>query len=249
MGFELHWNHDGSEISMKMCSIKIVCVWLIHQDYITDSDLRRHILQLSLHRSGMSSQLVGDSLKTRNSVNTRVSVCCWNIGESDTCYLVFQFILNCGLAQPCIDSEGGFKSSWDSWRHWLSLYQEWLGSEQHSQQSGHCESLWKTMLLTLVNPFESPFVSLQSCELGNYKLQKLAKYCESLQKHICENARKLAKTCDIFAKAWDTQTQVFLRKHICKSLQKYMHFALVNPCENKICENLIAKPCERRIYC
>ena len=45
------------------------------------------------------------------------------------------------------------------------------------------------------------------------------------------------------------QNLSFSAKHICESLQKYMHFALVNPWESTICENVIAKPCERCIYC
>ena len=90
---------------------------------------------------------------------------------------------------------------------------------------------------SLANGCESPFAN--PCEsLRNHELRKLAKACETLRNHICEFARKLAKACEIIlAKA--CETLVLLRKHICESLRKYMHFALANPCENTICETLL----------
>ena len=90
----------------------------------------------------------------------------------------------------------------------------------------------KVHLRILANPCES---------LRNHELRKPAKACETLRNHICEFARKLAKACEIIlAKA--CETLVLLRKHICESLRKYMHFALANPCENTICETL------RKVY-
>ena len=108
------------------------------------------------------------------------------------------------------------------------------------QQSAHCESLRKTMIFALANPWRMVAkvylrILANPCEsLRNHELRKPAKACETLRNHICEFARKLAKACEIiFAKA--CKTQVFLRKHICESLQKYMHFPLAKPCES--CES------------
>ena len=83
------------------------------------------------------------------------------------------------------------------------------------------------MILALENPCKSLFAKL--CEtlrnMRNHKLRNLANPCETLRNHICEFARKLAKACEIiFAKA--CETLVLLRKHICESLRKHMHFAL-----------------------
>ena len=92
----------------------------------------------------------------------------------------------------------------------------------------------KVHLQILANPCES---------LRNDELQNLAKACETLRNHICEFARKLAKACEIIlAKA--CETLVLLRKHICESLQKYMHFALANPCNlrNLVKGEFIAHP-------
>ena len=58
----------------------------------------------------------------------------------------------------------------------------------------------------------------------------LAKACESM---TCVSLLRLAKHCE---------TLVLLPKHICESLQKYMHSALANPYENTICETL------RKVY-
>ena len=92
------------------------------------------------------------------------------------------------------------------------------------------------MIFALANPWRM---------VAKVYLRILANPCESLRNHelrkLAKHARKLAKACEIiFANA--CETLVLLRKHICESLRKHMHFALANPCENTICETL------RKVY-
>ena len=85
------------------------------------------------------------------------------------------------------------------------------------------------MILALANPCESPF----------------AKSCKSLQNHWAmnfESLQILAKHCKPYLQfcVKACETKVFLQKHICKSLQKWMHFAIAN-----LTKTQFAKPCER----
>ena len=103
------------------------------------------------------------------------------------------------------------------------------------------------MIFALTNPWRIP---------ANVHLRILANPCESLRKH---ELRKLAKHCETIlanlreaceiAKAYLRKSfcesifgKIFLRKHICEILRKYMLFELANPCENLICKTL------RKVY-
>ena len=104
---------------------------------------------------------------------------------------------------------------------------------------------------SLANPCKSPFAN--PCKsLRKLAKPRIAKACESLQntaKPYLRICTKLVKAWEIkFAQIcesllnWSISAKAYLRKHICESLQKYMHFALANPCENTICETL------RKVY-
>ena len=92
------------------------------------------------------------------------------------------------------------------------------------------ETLWNLSKLCEIINCKTLLNVAKHCKSIFAKTTEL-KACKSLRNHVCKNL----------------QTLVFLHKHICESLQEYMHFALVNPCENTICKNL-AKCCERCTY-
>ena len=105
------------------------------------------------------------------------------------------------------------------------------------QQTAHCESLRKTMIFALANPWRI-----------------LAKACETID---CESLRILAKRCEtIFANSRESLRKP--AKSYLRNLAKLKYFCeciFAKPCENTCISHLrilsktrFAKPCERCIY-
>ena len=151
--------------------------------------------------------------------------------------------------------------SYVSWIHiWTRVYQgsRWPGFElclqvgyaiqKHISKlpiAKPCKQPWfshlQTLIFALAKPCENQFAKLCKTMLNSklqtsetlrniakhfetiFQIGKCAKACESLWNHNCENLRNLSIS----------------EKHICKSLQTYMHFILAKPAENTICKNLL----------